>query len=144
VLDLYCGVGLFTVPVGQHVAQIVGVESSSAAGAAAVRNLAAAGVPGRIVVQDVAAALRDSVLTGQAWDAILLDPPRTGVDAPALEALVALSAPLLLYISCEPATLARDLRVLADSGYTLQWAQPYDMFPQTRHVETLAVLTVFK
>jgi 23S rRNA (uracil1939-C5)-methyltransferase len=141
VLDLYCGVGLFTVPVGQHVAQIVGIESSSAA-AAAMRNLAAAGVPGRIVAQDAAAALRDSALTGQAWDAILLDPPRTGVGAPALEALVALSAPLLLYISCEPATLARDLRVLAGSGYTLQWAQPYDMFPQTRHVETLAILTM--
>jgi len=142
VLDLYCGVGLFTVPVGQRVAQIVGVESNSTAADDAVRNLAAAGVPGRILNQDVADALRSPELTGQAWDAIILDPPRTGVDAPALEALIALGAARILYISCEPSTLARDLRSLTAGGYHLQWAQPYDMFPQTRHVETLAVLVM--
>jgi 23S rRNA (uracil1939-C5)-methyltransferase len=141
VLDLYCGVGLFTVPVGQRVAQIVGVESGSTAAADAVLNLDAASVPGRILVQDVAKALRDPIVTSRAWDAIVLDPPRTGVDALALEALIALRAPRLVYISCEPATLARDLRALIDRGYTLEWAQPYDMFPQTRHVETFVVLT---
>ena len=102
--------------------------------------MAAAGVPGRIIDQDVAEALRTPELTDQAWDAIILDPPRTGVDAPALDALSALGAARLLYISCEPSTLARDLRILAANGYRLEWAQPYDMFPQTRHVETLAVL----
>lgn len=142
VLDLYCGVGLFTVPVGQHVAEIVGVESNGAAADDAVHNVAAADVDGRIVHGDVAAALHTPEVKGQAWDAIILDPPRTGVDVPALAALIALGAPLLLYISCEPSTLARDMRTLVDSGYRLQWAQPYDMFPQTRHVETLAVLTV--
>ena len=142
VLDLYCGVGLFTVPVGQRVAQIVGVESNSTAAGDAVHNLAAAGVPGNIIDQDVTEALRSPELTGQAWDAIILDPPRTGVDAPALDALIALGAARLLYISCEPSTLARDLRILAANGYRLEWAQPYDMFPQTRHVETLAVLVV--
>jgi 23S rRNA (uracil1939-C5)-methyltransferase len=142
VLDLYCGVGLFTLPVGQRVAQIMGVESNSTAAADAVHNLDAAGVPGRIINQDVEEALRSPELTGQAWDAIILDPPRTGVDAPVLEALSALGAARLIYISCEPSTLARDLRVLAANGYHLQWAQPYDMFPQTRHVETLAVLAM--
>jgi 23S rRNA (uracil1939-C5)-methyltransferase len=142
VLDLYCGVGLFTVPVGQRVAQIVGVESGSTAAADAVRNLAAAGVPGRILAQDVAEALLARTVTQQPWDAILLDPPRTGVDAGALQALIALGSPRLIYISCEPATLARDLRILVDRGYRLQWVQPYDMFPQTRHVETLAVLSL--
>ncbi len=119
VLDLYCGVGLFTVPVGQRVAQIVGVESNSIAAGDAVHNVAAAGVPGHIIDQDVAEALRTPELTGQAWDAIILDPPRTGVDAPALDALSALGAARLLYISCEPSTLARDLRILAASGYRL-------------------------
>jgi 23S rRNA (uracil1939-C5)-methyltransferase len=142
VLDLYCGVGLFTVPVGQRVAQIVGVESNSTASADAVHNVAAAGVPGRIINQDVGEALRSPELAGQAWDAVILDPPRTGVDGPALEALTALGAARLLYISCEPSTLARDLRILSCSGYHLQLAQPYDMFPQTRHVETLAVLAM--
>ena len=142
VLDLYCGVGLFTLPVGQRVAEIVGVESNSIAAADALHNMAAAGVPGRIINQDVAEALRSSELADKAWDAIILDPPRTGVDGPALESLAALGAARLLYISCEPSTLARDLRILSDKGYCLQLAQPYDMFPQTRHVETLAVLAM--
>ena len=142
VLDLYCGVGLFTLPVGQRVAQIVGVESNSTAAADAVHNIAAAGVGGHIINQDVADALGTPELTGQAWDAILLDPPRTGLDGQALAALMALGSSRLFYISCEPSTLARDLRVLAAGGYRLEWAQPLDMFPQTRHVETLAVLSV--
>jgi 23S rRNA (uracil1939-C5)-methyltransferase len=60
------------------------------------------------------------------------------VDRAALEALIALGAPLVAYVACEPATLSRDLRLLLDHGYRLEWAQPFDMFPQTRHVETLA------
>lgn len=95
---------------------------------------------GQILASNIGAALRSPQMAGEPWDAVLLDPPRTGVDAPALAALAALAAPRLVYVSCEPATLARNLRVLVDSGYTLQWAQPFDMFPQTRHVETLALL----
>jgi 23S rRNA (uracil1939-C5)-methyltransferase len=140
VLDLYCGAGLFTVPLAQRGAQVTGVEANPPAAADAGRNLRAAGLPGRILTGDAGAVLRNTPITGEAWDAVLLDPPRTGVDAPALAALIDLDAPRLLYVSCEPATLSRDLRVLADSGYTLEWAQPFDMFPQTRHVETLALL----
>jgi 23S rRNA (uracil1939-C5)-methyltransferase len=140
VLDLYCGVGLFTIPVGKQVAQITGVEANAAAATAAQRNLLAAGVHGGIVAADVATALRDPALGGQSWDAVLLDPPRVGVDSAALEALARIAAPRLLYVSCEPATLSRDLHALAQYGYRLRWAQPFDMFPQTRHVETLAVL----
>ena len=141
VLDLYCGVGLFTVPIAQRGAQVTGVEANPQAAADAERNLLAAGAAGRILTADVSEALSNPLIAGQSWDSMLLDPPRTGVDAPALAALMALRAPRLLYVSCEPATLARDLRILVDGGYTLQWAQPFDMFPQTRHVETLAVLT---
>jgi 23S rRNA (uracil1939-C5)-methyltransferase len=89
----------------------------------------------------VAAALQSDELAGERWDAVVLDPPRTGVEAESLRALIALRAPRLLYVSCEPSTLARDLRVLTDEGYVLEYAQPFDMFPQTRHVETLAVLS---
>jgi 23S rRNA (uracil1939-C5)-methyltransferase len=139
VLDLYCGVGLFTVPIGRRVAQITGVEANALAAADGLHNLAQAGVAGRIVASDVAAALVGPEIAGVPWDAIVLDPPRTGVDSAALVALIALRAPKILYVSCEPATLARDLRQLADHGYHLAAAQPFDMFPQTRHVETLAV-----
>lgn len=136
VLDLYCGVGLFTVPIGRKAA-VTGVEANPTAAADAVHNLAQAGVQGQVVADDVDTALRSPAVTRRRWDAVLLDPPRTGVDAPALDALVALAAPRVLYVSCEPATLARDLRRFVDHGYTLEWAQPFDMFPQTRHVETL-------
>jgi 23S rRNA (uracil1939-C5)-methyltransferase len=140
VLDLYCGVGLFTVPLAQRAAHVTGIEASPHAAADAERNLTAASLPGRILTGDVAEVLRSPQIAGQSWDAVLLDPPRTGVDPPALAALLDLCAPRLLYVSCEPATLARDLRVLVDGGYALQWVQPFDMFPQTRHVETLALL----
>lgn len=140
VLDLYCGVGLFTVPVGKQAAQITGVEFNTTAASAAERNLHAAGVCGRIVTADVGSALRDPAIGGLTWDVVLLDPPRTGVDAAALESLARMAAPRLLYVSCEPATLGRDLHALAAHGYRLRWAQPFDMFPQTRHVETLAML----
>ena len=140
VLDLYCGVGLFTIPIGRRVAHVVGIEASRTAAADGEWNMAEAGVAGQIVADDAAEALRSPQIANHPWDAVLLDPPRTGVDADALEALIALGAPRLLYVSCEPATLARDLRQLASHGYHLEWAQPFDMFPQTRHVETLAVL----
>lgn len=140
VLDLYCGVGLFTVPLAVRGAQVTGVEANPLATADLERNFAAAGVTGRILTGNVQEALRGPAITGQPWNAVLLDPPRTGVDAPALAVLLDLRAPQLLYVSCEPSTLARDLRVLLDGGYRLEWVQPFDMFPQTRHVETLALL----
>jgi 23S rRNA (uracil1939-C5)-methyltransferase len=195
VLDLYCGVGLFTVPISRRAASVAGVEANPAAAAAAIANLAQPPAPGQptteaagtspaqlgapgqlaaetagkslvqppaqgqlaaetagkipvqspaqrqIITGDVAAALRSAELAGRRWDAVVLDPPRTGVEPEALAALIALAPPRLLYISCDPATLARDLRHLLDGGYTLEWAQPFDMFPQTRHVETLALLS---
>lgn len=140
VLDLYCGAGLFTVPLAQRGVQVTGVEANPAAAQDAERNLLAASLPGRILTGDVAEALRAAPITGQVWDAVLLDPPRTGIDAPALAALLGLRVPQLIYVSCEPATLARDLRALVNGGYSLEWVQPFDMFPQTRHVETVVKL----
>jgi 23S rRNA (uracil1939-C5)-methyltransferase len=69
---------------------------------------------------------------------VVLDPPRRGVERNALLALAALRAPVVVYVSCDPATLARDARILAEKGYRLQSAQPLDLFPQTAHVETVA------
>ena len=74
-------------------------------------------------------------------DALFVDPPRKGLDEAALAAIVAVGPTRLLYLSCDPATLARDLAVLVrDGGYGLEWLQPIDFFPNTSHVETLAVL----
>jgi 23S rRNA (uracil1939-C5)-methyltransferase len=138
VLDLYCGAGLFTVPLGRKAAAVVGVEANPAAAADARANLAAAGIDGEILAQDVATALTTLALTAK-WDVVVLDPPRGGVDAEAVSRLTGLAAPKIVYVSCEPATLARDARLICDAGYTLAHVQPFDMFPQTRHVESVAV-----
>jgi 23S rRNA (uracil1939-C5)-methyltransferase len=69
----------------------------------------------------------------------VLDPPRAGCTPEALETLLALSVARIVYVSCDPATLARDAKGLLAGGYTLAWAQPLDMFPQTYHVECVAL-----
>jgi 23S rRNA (uracil1939-C5)-methyltransferase len=140
VLDLYSGVGLFSVPIGKTGARVVGVEGNQTAAADAAINLGRAEVDGMVVTADVADVLRTPGIGGRRWDAIVLDPPRTGVEAPALADLAALAAARIAYVSCEPATLARDLHFLTQHGYAVEFVQPFDMFPQTHHVEALAVL----
>ena len=71
---------------------------------------------------------------------MVLDPSRQGCGVPALDALIAAEVPRIAYVSCEPATLARDLRLLVDGGYQLAHVQPVDLFPQTYHIECVAVL----
>ncbi|MGE3271394.1 MAG: 23S rRNA (uracil(1939)-C(5))-methyltransferase RlmD, partial [Chloroflexota bacterium] len=72
---------------------------------------------------------------------VLLDPARVGCERPVLDALIAAQLERIVYVSCEPSTLARDLAILREGGYTLQSVQPLDMFPQTYHVESVALLT---
>jgi 23S rRNA (uracil1939-C5)-methyltransferase len=74
-------------------------------------------------------------------DTVLLDPPRTGISQEAMSGLLGLKAPRLVYVSCDPATLARDVRRLVEAGYRLDHIEAFDLFPNTAHVETLAVLT---
>ena len=72
---------------------------------------------------------------------VIVDPPRAGLALPALDALVRMAAPQILYVSCDPATLARDVKRLAAAGYTLEAIRPFDLFPQTYHVESISLLT---
>jgi len=138
VLDLYCGAGNFALPLARRGARVRGVERDAAAVAAARANAARLGLLGAtFVAADVATALAAEP-PGSA-DAVVLDPPRAGA-APALGALAALRAPRLVYVSCDPATLARDIRALAAHGYRLGRLELLDLFPQTYHVETVAEL----
>lgn len=141
VLELYCGGGLFTIPVADAGASVLGVEANEAAIADAQTNAEVAGVRERITLltAPVEEALTHPTVLERQWDAIVLDPPRAGVAPTALTALLTLAAPQIVYVSCDPATLARDAQILCTNGYRLCYAQPFDMFPQTHHVETVAL-----
>jgi 23S rRNA (uracil1939-C5)-methyltransferase len=139
VLDLFCGAGLFTLPISLRAGAVLGVENNASAVADARVNLRGCS-NARLLLADVGHALHQKEITHQRWDAVVLDPPRAGVAREALAKLAQLHVPKLVYVSCDPATLARDLKFLCANGYTLRYAQPLDMFPQTHHVETVAVL----
>lgn len=141
VLDLYAGVGLFTLPMAALVGSagsVLAVEASPTATADGRLNSRSLAQVNWLAAPVEEAVTRNEV-AGTRWSALLLDPPRRGVEKQALLALAALGAPTLVYVSCDPATLARDAALLAAQGYQLRFAQPIDLFPQTAHVETVAV-----
>ena len=140
VLDLYGGVGLFALPAARQGAVVWTIDNNPQATDDAEQNLAAFPTA-RVWTSTTAAALLDEELNGIPWDVVILDPPRTGIEKEALPVLAELGAARLVYVSCDPAVLARDARYLCDHGYLLVSAQPLDMFPQTHHIETVALFT---
>jgi 23S rRNA (uracil1939-C5)-methyltransferase len=135
-LDAYCGVGVFGLSLASKVGQVLGVEESPIAVADARFNTGlvdnAEFVEGR--VEEILPSL------GTPIDLAVLDPPRQGCASEALTALVELAPAQIVYVSCDPATLARDTRQLVRAGYQLMEVQPVDMFPQTYHIESVALL----
>jgi 23S rRNA (uracil1939-C5)-methyltransferase len=135
VLDLYCGVGLFSAFIAPLAARVVGVESFEAAVDDAAVNL------DEFDNIEIYAAPAEEVLPGLEVraDAVVLDPPRAGCALEVIDALIQLRAPRLVYVSCDPAAFARDAGRLCAGGYALDWVQPLDMFPQTYHVECVGL-----
>ena len=138
VLDLYCGLGNFSLPLAQRAAELLGVEGEAGLVARAVRNAALNGIGNaRFVTADLTQT--DWSFYREPWDIVVLDPPRTGAEAPIAE-LERCEPRRIVYVSCHPATLARDARVLVgERGYRLTVARVFDMFPHTHHIEALAV-----
>ena len=138
IVDLYAGVGLFSVAltaVGR--AEVTAVEGDRSSGADLRENARPfePGLTARVArVEDYLASR-----SRRPPSAIILDPPRTGVSQPAMSALIRIEAPLLVYVSCDPPTLARDARRLLDAGYRLDTLRAFDLFPNTPHVEALAI-----
>ena len=135
-VDAYCGVGTLSLGLAPKVEQLIGVDTSATAIADAQKN--AEGIRnaqffcGRL--PEVAAILTDEELS------VVVDPPRSGLDKETFSALVDLKPSRIVYVSCDPATLARDIRRLTESCYRLCRVQPVDMFPQTYHIESVALL----
>ncbi len=137
VLDAYSGIGMFAAFLCEQAEHVIAVEAYPTAAADAEHNLADADnvdiYEGLVadVLPDIEAPL----------DAIVIDPPRTGLEREVLDAIAAYGVARIVYVSCDPATFARDAQRLVRHGYALAWVQPVDMFPQTYHVETVALLT---
>jgi 23S rRNA (uracil1939-C5)-methyltransferase len=141
VLDLYCGVGTMTVPIADFVGNITGVETSATAVLDAEENIRANQIRNAAVVQATA---EEAIGRFSRADAVILDPPRKGCSPELLAGLVRLRPRIIVYVSCSPPTLARDLALLHASGYDAVEIQPVDMFPQTSHIETITKLILSK
>ncbi|MBI3609030.1 MAG: 23S rRNA (uracil(1939)-C(5))-methyltransferase RlmD [Nitrospirae bacterium] len=136
IIDLYAGFGNFSLPLARRASQVTLVESSRSAIDDARFNTRASGLPVRVVASPVESWTPDE--RDRHPDLVIVDPPRVGLSPLALDRLIALAPARLLYVSCEPATLARDAERLARSGYRLTRIRGFDMFPHTAHVELLA------
>lgn len=137
-VDLYCGVGLFTLPLARRFGRVTGVEANPVAAKFARRNLQRAALDNaRVVNAGVAEWIRAKPLQR---DFVLLDPPRAGAESIVIKGIVDSRAERVSYVSCDPATLGRDLKKLLAGGYTIESIAAYDLFPQTHHVETVVRL----
>jgi 23S rRNA (uracil1939-C5)-methyltransferase len=136
VLDLYCGLGNFSLPLATRAGQVYGVEGEGGLVARAARNAERNGIRNaKFFAADLMHA--DWSFFREPWDIVVLDPPRSGAEA-AVAHMDTMRPRRIVYVSCHPATLARDAKVLA-AGYRLTSARVLDMFPHTHHVEVMAV-----
>lgn len=138
VVDAYCGVGTFSALLAPRVGSVIGIDESNAALKDAALNTA--GLPNvRFVAGKTEGALAE--LEEPRLDAVVVDPSRAGCAPQVIQAIVARPPRRLVYVSCDPATLARDLRLLTQGGFRVDGVEPFDMFPQTYHIETVTTLT---
>lgn len=141
VLDLYCGVGPIAFYLAREARQVWGADESESSVSAAKQNARRNGISNcRFRAGDVAETIREIRATVGGIDLIALNPPRKGVQPAAMTALLECGAPKLIYVSCEPKSLARDLNRLVEANYRIVEIQPFDMFPQTDEVENVVLL----
>ena len=143
VLDLYCGNGNISVPIAPFVGKLVGVEGYAPSIDDALANAKANGVVNAsFQVSDAALAVGRLAARGERFDLVILDPPRSGAEA--VGGLARLAPKSIIYVSCDPPTLSRDLALLGEKGYQVESSQPVDMFPQTYHLESVTLLKRLK
>jgi 23S rRNA (uracil1939-C5)-methyltransferase len=139
-VDAYCGIGTFTLPLAQRVRQAIGLEVQPSSVEQAQKNAELNGISNVMFKTGAVETLLPQL--GITPDIVLLDPPRKGCDRNVIESLLQTLPERIVYISCKPATLARDLKLMSQTGsYQLAHVQPADFFPQTPHVECAAFLT---
>ena len=141
VLDLYCGVGTIGLYCASKAKKIIGIESVKSAVIDANRNAVINGIVNAEFIRGKAEEeLPELVKQGVRADVAILDPPRAGCDPALLDAVAAAGPGRIVYVSCDPATLSRDIKILGEKGYRFVEAQPMDMFPHTTHTECCCLL----
>ena len=139
--DLYCGVGLFAMPLARRFKKVIGVEESKVAIDLAKKNAKNAGLQNLDLINKSVETFLASNKTKKI-DFVLIDPPRMGTEKDTIELLAKLNPEHISYVSCEPSILARDLRTLLDAGYAIDSINALDLFPQTHHIETVVHLSL--
>jgi 23S rRNA (uracil1939-C5)-methyltransferase len=141
VIDAYCGIGTISLFLAQKAQKVYGVEIVPEAIEDAKRNASLNGITNvEFAVGEAEKVIPEWYEKGIHADVLVVDPPRKGCDNALLETIISMKPKRVVYVSCNPATLARDLRILEDGGYKAVEVQPVDMFPQTTHVEVVAHL----
>lgn len=144
VLDLYCGVGTIGLYCAEHARRIIGVESVKPAVLDANRNAVINGIVNAEYIYGKAEEILPKRLSGIKADVVILDPPRSGCERSLLESILEIAPDRIVYVSCDPATLARDVKILGEGSgkcaYRVERVQPVDMFPGSGHVETVTLL----
>jgi len=139
-VDAYCGSGLFALTAAPAFERVAGIELSASSIAFARENAAANGIANASFQAGDASAIFQGLTFPSADTAVIIDPPRKGCDEAFLTQLFSFGPRAVVYVSCDPATQMRDLRQFLAAGYTLQAVQPFDLFPQTRHLECVLTL----
>lgn len=140
VLDLYCGMGNFSIPLGKKARSVTGIEGQGASIRSAKLNAQKNGLTNtRFIKSPIESGCKELLRHDELFDCVVLDPPRQGIPGLTPD-LAKLTGKRLIYISCDPATLCRDLADLHRTGFSIKTIQPIDMFPQTHHIETVVLL----
>ena len=142
VVDVYCGTGTISLYLARHAKKVYGIEIVAPAIENAKRNAEENKCANaEFILGDAAVELPKLLDSGVTPDVVLVDPPRAGCEERVLEAIAKVTPRRIVYVSCSPASLARDLHYLEEHGYKTMMVQPVDMFPMTSHVESIALMT---
>ena len=142
VLDAYCGIGTIGLSAADHAKQVVGVELNRDAVQDAIGNAKHNGVKNaRFFAADATRWISEAAAAGERADVIFMDPPREGSTPQFLDSVARMAPKRVVYVSCNPETLARDLALLTKKGYHVESSTPVDMFPHSEHIETVCLLS---
>ena len=142
-LDLYCGAGTIGLSMADRAEELIGIETVAPAVEDAKKNAAANGIENaRFICADAGEAAEKLLAEGKRPEVIILDPPRKGCSEQTVRAAAGMAPDRIVYVSCDPATLARDCAVFKELGYEVEEATPVDLFPRTAHVETVCLLVL--